>query len=71
MPAAVIALVNDLDLEIVSPDGHLYRGNRFSDGESHLLGPLGRLAGRTIGNRAGSECLHSGRDAASPVKDDV
>jgi hypothetical protein len=33
-PAAVIALVNDLDLEVVSPDGHLYRGNRFDFGES-------------------------------------
>ena len=34
LPAAVIALVNDLDLEVVSPDGRLYRGNRFEDGES-------------------------------------
>jgi len=33
-PAAVIALVNDLDLEVVSPDGHPYRGNRFDFGES-------------------------------------
>jgi subtilisin family serine protease len=33
-PAAVIALVNDLDLEVQSPDGHLYRGNQFADGES-------------------------------------
>jgi hypothetical protein len=33
-PAAAIALVNDLDLEVVSPDGHLYRGNRFDFGES-------------------------------------
>ena len=34
LPAAVIALVNDLDLEVISPNGHLYRGNRFEDGES-------------------------------------
>ncbi|MBE0545418.1 MAG: S8 family serine peptidase [Verrucomicrobia bacterium] len=33
-PAAVIALVNDLDLEVVAPDGRLYRGNRFNFGES-------------------------------------
>lgn len=34
LPAALIALVNDLDLEVVSPDGHVFRGNRFADGES-------------------------------------
>lgn len=34
LPAALIALVNDLDLEVVSPDGHTFRGNRFADGES-------------------------------------
>jgi hypothetical protein len=34
VPAAVIALVNDLDLEVQAPDGHLYRGNQFGDGES-------------------------------------
>ncbi len=33
-PAAVIALVNDLDLEVVAPDGHVYAGNQFADGES-------------------------------------
>lgn len=34
LPAALIALVNDLDLEVISPDGHTFRGNRFADGES-------------------------------------
>jgi hypothetical protein len=34
LPAAIPALVNDLDLEVVSPDGLVYRGNAFSDGES-------------------------------------
>ncbi len=34
LPAVIPALVNDLDLEVISPDGHLYRGNQFSDGES-------------------------------------
>jgi Subtilase family/Immune inhibitor A peptidase M6 len=34
LPAAIPALVNDLDLEAVSPDGHVYRGNAFLDGET-------------------------------------
>ncbi|HOB31732.1 MAG TPA: S8 family serine peptidase, partial [Verrucomicrobiota bacterium] len=33
-PGAIPALVNDLDLEVIAPDGTLYRGNRFSNGES-------------------------------------
>ena len=33
-PAALTALVNDLDLEVVGPDGTLYRGNQFGAGES-------------------------------------
>lgn len=33
-PGAVPALVNDLDLEVVAPDGTLYRGNQFGAGES-------------------------------------
>ncbi len=55
-PAAVPALVNDLDLEVIGPDGTLYRGNQFEGAESvpnapvpdsinnveavHLLAPL-------------------------------
>ena len=34
LPAAIPALVNDLDLEVVSPDGRVFRGNAFLDGES-------------------------------------
>ncbi|MGN6555958.1 MAG: S8 family serine peptidase, partial [Verrucomicrobiota bacterium] len=34
MPSAVIALVNDLDLEVTAPDGRVYRGNQFEAGES-------------------------------------
>lgn len=34
LPAAIPALVNDLDLEVVSPDGAVYRGNQFVGGES-------------------------------------
>ena len=33
-PVTVPALVNDLDLEVLAPDGHIYRGNQFSTGES-------------------------------------
>jgi hypothetical protein len=33
-PGAIPALVNQLNLEVVGPDGTLYRGNQFVDGES-------------------------------------
>ena len=33
-PGAIPALVNDLDLEVVGPDGTLYRGNQFAGGDS-------------------------------------
>jgi len=33
-PGAIPALVNDLDLEVIAPDGTLYRGNQFVGGES-------------------------------------
>jgi hypothetical protein len=33
-PAAVPALVNDLDLEVIGPEGVVYRGNQFNAGES-------------------------------------
>ena len=33
-PGAIPALVNDLDLEVVGPDGTLYRGNQFAGNES-------------------------------------
>lgn len=33
-PMSSVALVNDLDLEIVSPSGAVYHGNNFSSGES-------------------------------------
>ncbi|MFO1496889.1 MAG: S8 family serine peptidase [Verrucomicrobiota bacterium] len=34
LPAALPALVNDLDLEVIGPDGKVYLGNQFLDGES-------------------------------------
>ncbi len=33
-PGAIPALVNDLDLEVVGPDGSLYRGNQFGGNDS-------------------------------------
>ncbi len=39
-PAAVPALVNDLDLEVVAPDGTIYRGNQIESGESVPNAPL-------------------------------
>ena len=33
-PGAIPALVNDLDLEVVGPDGTLYRGNQFAGNDS-------------------------------------
>lgn len=33
-PAVLPALVNDLDLEVIAPDGRVYRGNQFEHGES-------------------------------------
>ena len=34
LPAAIPALVNDLDLEVIAPDGSVYHGNQFDHGES-------------------------------------
>ncbi|MBA4150766.1 MAG: S8 family serine peptidase [Verrucomicrobia bacterium] len=33
-PATIPALVNDLDLEVIAPNGAVYRGNQFDEGES-------------------------------------
>ena len=33
-PAAIPALVNDLDLEVIAPNGDVFRGNQFEAGES-------------------------------------
>lgn len=33
-PGAAVALVNDLDLEVISPSGLVYRGNQFARGQS-------------------------------------
>ena len=34
LPAAIPALVNDLDLEVIAPDGSVYHGNQMDQGES-------------------------------------
>jgi subtilisin family serine protease len=38
-PGAAIAIVNDLDLELTSPDGNRYRGNQFYNGWSWVNAP--------------------------------
>jgi hypothetical protein len=40
LPAAAVALVNDLDLEVISPTDEIFRGNQFADGESVPDAPL-------------------------------
>ena len=51
LPAAIPAMVNDLDLEVVSPSGIQYRGNAFAEGES--------VAGTPIGDRINNvEAVH-------------
>lgn len=40
LPAAAVALVNDLDLEVIAPTGEIFRGNQFNDGESIPNAPL-------------------------------
>ena len=42
-PAAEAAIVNDLDLELVAPDGTVYRGNNFDKGWSVPGGDADRL----------------------------
>ncbi len=56
-PAAIPALVNDLDLEVVGPDGRVFRGNAFADGET--------AAGTPVGDRINNvEAVHLGVPAA-------
>ena len=56
-PAAIPALVNDLDLEVVGPDGRVFRGNAFADGET--------AAGTPVGDRINNvEAVHIGVPAA-------
>lgn len=42
-PAASVNLINDLDLELVSPSGTVYRGNAFTDGASAPGGTADRV----------------------------
>jgi hypothetical protein len=57
LPAAIPALVNDLDLEVIAPNGDRYRGNAFADGES----VFGTFEGDRINN---VEAVHLGEPAA-------
>jgi len=57
LPAAIPALVNDLDLEVVAPNGDVYRGNAFADGES--------IAGTFAADRINNvEAVHLSEPAA-------
>ncbi|MBL9173819.1 MAG: S8 family serine peptidase [Verrucomicrobiales bacterium] len=56
-PAAIPALVNDLDLEVIAPNGDLYRGNAFNEGES--------VAGTVLGDCINNvEAVHLSSPAA-------
>ncbi|MFO1461842.1 MAG: S8 family serine peptidase [Verrucomicrobiota bacterium] len=56
-PAAIPALVNDLDLEVIAPNGDVYRGNAFNEGES--------VAGTAVGDRVNNvEAVHLASPAA-------
>jgi hypothetical protein len=58
-PAAVPALVNDLDLEVVAPDGRVYRGNQFLNGVS--------LADSSAADALNNvECVFIGEPVAGP-----
>lgn len=61
LPAAIPALVNDLDLEVVSPDGRVFRGNAFLDGESSAGTPEGdrinNVEGVLVSNPAAGEWI--------------
>jgi hypothetical protein len=58
-PAAVPALVNDLDLEVLAPDGRVYRGNQFFNGDSIADAP----AADSLNN---VECVFIGEPLAGP-----
>ena len=83
-PLTIPALVNDLDLEVLAPDGHIYHGNQFNAGESvpdaaafdginnveavHLAAPV---AGEYIaGIRARNVVMDARRDTPSVVDQD-
>lgn len=57
LPAALPALVNDLDLEVIAPNGDRYRGNAFAEGES--------VPGTPEGDRVNNvEAVHLSEPAA-------
>jgi hypothetical protein len=71
-PGALPALVNDLDLEVAGPDGTLYRGNQFVNGESIPNAPtpdnLNNVEGVQLSNPAPGDYLVRVR-ARSVVED--
>ena len=85
LPAALPALVNDLDLEVIGPDGSVYRGNQMVDGESvespsandninnvegvHLIEPKPGDYVVRIRARNVVEDVHHQRERAAPQQD--
>jgi hypothetical protein len=82
-PLTIPSLVNDLDLEVLAPDGHVYHGNQFNAGESvadaaafdnlnnveavHLAAPV---AGEyTVRIRARNVVMDARRDSAAVDQD--
>ena len=53
-PGAIPALVNDLDLEVEGPDGTVYRGNQFDQGESAPNAPSPDTINNVEGVRVGA-----------------
>ncbi len=49
MPAAIPSLVNNLDLEVMAPDGMVYHGNQFQNGESVAGAPAFDLVNNVEG----------------------
>ncbi len=76
-PAAIPALVNDLDLEMVGPDGRVYRGNQFEAGESVPDAPasdkLNNVEGVYIGVPAPGEYILrvKGRNIVQDARSDT
>ncbi|MES1180799.1 MAG: fibronectin type III domain-containing protein, partial [Verrucomicrobiota bacterium] len=72
-PGAIPALVNDLDLEVVGPDGTVYRGNQFSGSDSVPNAPspdtINNVEGVYLSNPAPGDYLV--RVRASNVAEDA
>jgi hypothetical protein len=77
LPSAAVALVNNLDLEVVSPDGTVYRGNQFQNGASIPNAPfadnINNVEGIMVWTPTPGEYLIRvrGRSVVSDARDDT